>query len=534
MLGLCKCCIGYSNLEDKYPIKKESGIDQETSTEPLVVISEPKQLQESTFFTEDDSGACCQDEVPKSSSDEPSAENVTLLEETDFIDRVQLTVSSIGSVLDDVDYYDRVQLTVSSVNTVLEALPETEDEHDFDDNGSVRESLPLLMQKQAGSISVIPADQSKRTTVHVSRKNRLLKIESVEANGIPIAKLPLLDNQESQNGLHSKTNLMLGQLILDKNGKLGSNPRVHVSKSTNSSRHNSGDSSMKLPSVLKNKNCISVSNSAGVGPQTLGASSSSSGNPSPAASIGVISKDRERSPCVSFGVDVMYIETCKGQPRPRSRSDASARFITNSVVDWHKSKFAKLRERREQKRNNEKAASIDLGENLLLAKETPIHQDEPVKEEMDKEALPPTRERARSEKLSRPKKDTISREVAKKTPFEWPLGKLGRQKQKVEKVDESGDERHPVVRSSSVAALTKHEAARFCSKIMRTNSEKSKSKPKIGFNKSHSTSTNASWWTKLFSDKTKVNKKKSRHLTDPNSSKLCLLKSCIAETSCDV
>jgi SMC interacting uncharacterized protein involved in chromosome segregation len=75
----------------------------------------------------------------------------------------------------------------------------------------------------------------------------------------------------------------------------------------------------------------------------------------------------------------------------------------------------------------------------------------------------------------------------------------------------------------SVAALTKHEAARYSSRLKRNNSEKQKDQKKhrVAFDKSYSSTSNGgpgSWLTKLFFDKSgKQTKKRRRHPTDPDS-----------------
>ena len=147
--------------------------------------------------------------------------------------------------------------------------------------------------------------------------------------------------------------------------------------------------------------------------------------------------------------------------------------------------------------------------------------------------LPPTpRARARSEKLFRPNKKEVLGEVSKKTPFDWPLGRLGKLRQKYSKKEELGSSPNPpqhnfTVRSVSVAALTKHEAARYSSRLKRNNSEKQKDKQKhrVAFDKSYSTTSNGgagNWISKLFFDKSKQNKKRRRHPTDPDASKIFL------------
>ena len=548
MLGLCKCCLGYSSLEEKKFGNKEGKDCKDgkldspeifdlkarlISPDPVIVVDEP--TKQNSSFAEDDSGACCQDEVSKSMSREISGENIT--------------VSS--SLLEESEMIDRVQLTVSSVNTVLEDLQETEDENDYEEEKSGKEATPLLPQikveerivsmKEKNPIDgVIP---HPRTTFRVIRANRQqhlgLKVEAVDTNG-------------SSSSVSSSNNALFASNVVVRTTQSRHSAGLPVSngvilsgsKSATSSRHNSGDSTTKLASVLKNRHCVSVTSTKdGVVPVVIPPVVT------PAVAVSTVSRDRERSPCVSFGTDVVYVESVLPERRPRSRSDASSRFRSSSVVDWHKSKIAWLRERREQRRKDgsdkslvTKKDSKEEENEETPEKEGAMPEADPKPEteatetpevaaeaEVDPEVdLPPTpRARARSEKFFRPSKKEVLGEVSKKTPFDWPLGRLGKLRQKYSKKDESGSTTPPksnyTVRSMSVAALTKHEAARYSSRLKRNNSEKQKDpkKHKVAFDKSYSSTSNGgpgSWLTKLFFDKSgKQTKKRRRHPTDPDS-----------------
>ena len=69
MLGLCKCCLGYSSLEEKkYGKEAVKTTDSPeifglkarlVSSDPMIVVDEPASKQNSSF-AEEDSGACCQ------------------------------------------------------------------------------------------------------------------------------------------------------------------------------------------------------------------------------------------------------------------------------------------------------------------------------------------------------------------------------------------------------------------------------------------------------------------------------------------
>jgi hypothetical protein len=211
------------------------------------------------------------------------------------------------------------------------------------------------------------------------------------------------------------------------------------------------------------------------------------------------------------------------------------------VVDWHKSKIAWLRERREQRRKEgsdkslvakkdskeDEAAAPEASAPEVDAEPKPEAERDPAEAAgLDDVEIPPTtRARARSEKFFRPSKKEVLGEVSKKTPFDWPLGRLGKLRQKYAKKDKSGSTTPPpqsnyTVRSMSVAALTKHEAARYSSRLKRNHSEKQKDKQKlrVAFDKSHSSSAGAgNWLSKLFLDKGKQTKKRRRHPTDPDS-----------------
>lgn len=69
MLGLCKCCLGYSSLEEKkYGKEAVKTTDSPeifdlkarlVSSDPMIIVDEPTSKQNSSF-AEEDSGACCQ------------------------------------------------------------------------------------------------------------------------------------------------------------------------------------------------------------------------------------------------------------------------------------------------------------------------------------------------------------------------------------------------------------------------------------------------------------------------------------------
>jgi hypothetical protein len=546
MLGLCKCCLGYSSLEEKKFGSKE-GKDGKldspeifdlkarlVSSDPVIVVDEP--TKQNSSFAEDDSGACCQDEVSKSMSREISGENITIS----------------SSLLEESEMIDRVQLTVSSVNTVLEDLQETEDENDYEEEKSGREITPLLPQIKVEERIYMMKDKNPvdgviphpRTTFRVIRANRQqhlgLKVDVVDTNGSSSSV-----SSSNNNALFASNVIRTTQSRHSAGLPVSNGVILSGSKSATSSRHNSGDSSTKLASVLKNRHCVSVTSTKdGVVPTVIPPVTA------PVVTVSTVSRDRERSPCVSFGTDVVYVESVLPERRPRSRSDASSRFRSSSVVDWHKSKIAWLRERREQRRK-------EGSEKSLVTKKDSKEEDNDATEEREKvtsEAaeskpvaeptetaevsvvaeldpdvdLPPTpRARARSEKFFRPNKKEVLGEVSKKTPFDWPLGRLGKLRQKYSKKDESGSTTPPksnyTVRSMSVAALTKHEAARYSSRLKRNNSEKQKDQKKhrVAFDKSYSSTSNGgpgSWLTKLFFDKSgKQTKKRRRHPTDPDS-----------------
>ena len=331
MLGLCKCCLGYSSLEEKKYGAGTSVVDAKNpeifdlqarlvSSDPIIVIDEP--TKQNSSFAEDDSGACCHDEGTKSMSREISGENVTIS----------------SSLLEDSDLFDRVQLTVSSVNTVLEDLPETEDEHDYEEksdsnapllpqvkkdapiivsHGKGEEKIILMRDKNPNADGIIP---THRTTFRVIRTNRhhyqqqqqsALKVETgdltsgvttpTSASNLSLSKCPAVG---SNNALFLTSSgnraLQIRPVIPTANGSI-----LPGSKSASSSRHNSGDSSTKLASVLKNKHCVSITNNSNVAgvitPSTITTVAIYSGP--------TVVRDRERSPCVSFGTDVVYVES---------------------------------------------------------------------------------------------------------------------------------------------------------------------------------------------------------------------------------
>jgi len=386
------------------------------------------------------------------------------LEDFDSNDRSQLTISSFNGF----DFHDRSQLTVTSINTIFEAPAETEDKHEADPEYS-----QALLSQQHNH------ERNQRTTVHVVRSKRLLIIESVE--------MPLTD--PIKNG--SSSSHHISQQILAK--KSLNKGIVSVIPGSAKSRHSSGESSMKKPSALKQK----VNQSIDIN--------------------GSHTEVVEKPPCVSFGADTMFIETTVSNQRPRASSDAASRFRTNSVVDWHKNKLAWLKEKRDQRRREgllgEKPGKVKDGGGL-----GPSSPKLKGFSSAENEDLNSTRMRgAKPDKFGRPKKE-LSVEVTKIISFEWPLGRLGKLRHKAAggKQDNNIPMQKLSVRSASIGALTKHEAARFQSGHHPDKHNKVRVKPKPILDKAHSISTSSKWWGKIFFEKSKV---KGRKL--PRSSADC-------------
>ncbi len=394
---------------------------------------------------------------------EPETVRSSLPDDSDPCDRSQLTVSSVNT-LNDVDFLDRVQLTASSVNTILEALPETEDESE---RGSLHR--PDLLDDAEVSEQKTHLGPAAR----VARSDRLLAVQS----------------NAKRAGPDSRTL------------SPGSVPPVFGSKSAASSRHNSAEGTAKKPSALKTKHRTCA----------FGQPPGQSPGQSPGGS-----KERDRLPCVSFGEDVAGPDL-----RPRSCSDASSRLRTSSVVEWHKNKLAWLKEKRDQRRREAQSERSEKPERPERPERpSPARpKDEAVRPDprgySTDDELPSARSRAKSVRFGRATKDPAV-DAARLVSFDWPLGKLGKLRRRGGKRDDVAP--NPLaVRSASIAALTKHEAARFSLRLKsNAPSEKYRDKGKSGaaLEKSRSASANPSWWGKLFFEKNRGHRRKPRSSAD--------------------
>jgi hypothetical protein len=390
-------------------------------------------------------------DLAESRVDEPEATE-RLLEEPETL---------LSSLPEDPDPDDRAQLTVSSVNTLS----------DFD----FLDRVQLTVSSANTFLEALPEteDESDRVSLGHPKSS---EIGDNVAGKKPLEVAPRVPAERPA-------------------GRRPAEKRPEpVGRSGDSSRHPSTEGPTKTVSVLKNK---------------LRTGGTPLGHDLPSPQKG---KDRDRPACVTFDAETLGADRTPGCLRPRSSSDATSRLRTSSVVEWHKNKLAWLKEKRDQRRREAPSSSRprpDTPPSAPSPSRGPVRPD-PRGYSTDEE-LPPSRSQAKSVRFGRAPKDP------RLVSFDWPLGKLGKLRRKGGKRDDFVPEQL-AVRSASIAALTKHEVARFAHRLETgVRSDKSKErtgKPRVAFDKSHSASANASWWGKLFFEKTKGVKRKPRSSAD--------------------
>jgi hypothetical protein len=473
MLGLCKCCSLFNNkanndqnnpddeVSDQDDDKKTGGNNgggesileekvaliaaaEEAELTSLVILQQPssenRKLSADNF--EEDSGTC-------------------------------VDTSNSSEMLDNID---RVQLTVSSVNSILPDLPEQDDDYDEDNDaddddgdGAITSKKPLLL---LASTLPLPASSSASLNVNGS----LVAVTTIR----PVTKtIPLVVSCTMQTSRLSRSAAAAAPVLTT----------ASASTSNYSSTESVKPSALKKPRPHYSRQCSAPSSSSSViVPTSSEASSRRNSGEDKQQSSSIQKKSRERSPCVSFDADVVYVESTS--IRARSRSDASSRF---------KGKIAWLRDRRDAQKCT--AATIDENEAAL----TP-HR-------------PRTRSDSRWIKINR--KKAVEKEAK---AFEWSIARsFGRFRQKYTTGrDPEQDPDDPeslgliVQRSHSVSGLTKHEVEKVVSsKLKRHSSERgggnSNIKKSVAFENGPS-----NWWTasmKLLFDKSKTKKTRHRHLS---------------------
>ena len=215
---------------------------------------------------------------------------------------------------------DKVQLTVSSVNSILPDLPE------HDDDCEDKPLLPILSAAPQPPVPP-PLPPNKDTCIP------MVVLAATKRQH----RMPIVQNKNNNSSNHNGTN--------------GGGSSV-------GSSHHSSTESVK-PSVLKkpkppySRQCSAPSTAcSSLTPPVSEGSSRRDSGAEVEKPIVQVRKNREKSPCVSFDADIVYhVPEPSSNPaggvggvmRARSRSDASSRF---------KGKIAWLRDRRELLRSS--------------------------------------------------------------------------------------------------------------------------------------------------------------------------------------
>ena len=393
---------------------------------------------------------------------------------------------------------DKVQLTVSSVNSILPDLPEQ------DDDCEEKPLLPILPTGPIGLQLPTPNSNSNQKPscipmVVLAASKRQHRSPVVQKNNDHVT------NTTNHNGTG--------------NGNTG-NGGSSVGSSHHSSTESVKPSVLKKPKPPYSRQCSAPSTACSslTPPVSEGSSRRDSGaefdkfssSATSASSTVQVRKNREKSPCVSFDTDIRYhvpevseipggtsASAGGGAMRARSRSDASSRF---------KGKIAWLRDRRDLLRSStiaEDRESVTKSNNAVSITPASAHR-------------PRTRSDTRWIKINRKKALENSANEAKKA-FEWPMASnFSRRWRKQKKVSEDNTVASKVPkdleRSQSVAGLTNHEVEKtISSKLKRHGSERGQTaKKSVAFE-----TGNNSWWNasmKLLFDMTggKSNKSKTR------------------------
>ena len=267
---------------------------------------------------------------------------------------------------------------------------------------------------------------------------------------------------------------------------------------------------------------------------------------------------RERSPViVSFRESPTVLEP---EPRQRSRSDATSRYFKfrspSSSISSAKGKISWLRDRRKSAQGglgtggtpavgkvdeeteaeggrDEMVGNLEAitpatsnnnnnGTTNLLSKsrfkKSPVYQDS-----IDRPPKNP-RPRTKSDKLDRTTRKSLLTEVSRSAAFDWPLGRLGKLRQKVQKRQQQSQKQKDL-RSTSEVALSEINRG-TAARLRRRNSERNKGRGVPGGGASlrvafanEDEGIAASLW-RFFWDKGKSagggKSYRRRHMTDPH------------------
>ncbi len=377
----------------------------------------------------------------------------------------------------DLDEYDnRVQLTVSSINTILEDLPEGDDD-DEDASRIETEKKQADGQEEEKETEVVEKGEVKTETLVDLPKScgtNETKFHSRIGGGLTRGPPLTLSTRSQQSRLiFTKQNSlpMQGPTRAAGNSSAAAEAKASGANSTPSSRRNSGDTTfMHRPS------------SSGLKGRTPSGGDSST-------------RTRDRSPCVSFDETPIIVQSAT---RQRSRSDGtkfkfrspsssissstSKTASSTSAVGGARSKMAWLRDRQRsreslkkepiQQKSNEtnhtEGNQMPTEDAFIPGRDGEIAEmeDKIIKQltgyatgavpkkkinllmDVDKPPKRP-RPRTKSDKLDRTTKKAVVNEVSQMSSFDWPLGRLGKLKQKYQRKKNSLK-----VKSASEVALS--------------------------------------------------------------------------------
>ncbi len=453
-------------------------------------------------------------------------------------------VEQVGYVpldVDDVAAADETaQLTVSSINTVLEDLPETDDEdhdHEEDDAKAKEAKEKRRKEKQEAkqlAAAMLSATKPSKPKTRPPLTNRAF-LDKATARAAAKAAAILADQPS-----HSPYSTVIG---------LPSESRVTTTPSS------------KKPVLKRQKS----SSDAVPGQTTSSASSPQQGESSTTSISTRRSKSRERSPCVSFDETPTFVEpsSSSSSSRQRSRSDAYRfKFRSLSLTGTttaaartssggssgslssvgSKSKMLWLRDKSSREKDKEQlslAMSKALAEDGATGRDEAVHEEELKATSAARKSLTSSssskgsyssgllrfrdrpkdiRPRTRSDKLDRSARKAVIAEVSKSSAFDWPLGRIGKLKQKYRRKEKDQD----LQRSASASAMTSREVERLISSnLRRQHSERNKRGRSVGFEDQQQFSgakLAASLWTaslKFLLGDSSSSRSRRRHYTDP-------------------
>jgi len=252
----------------------------------------------------------------------------------------------------------------------------------------------------------------------------------------------------------------------------------------------------------------------------------------------VARSSREKSPVVSFAEEVFDFEERQYQTvhagceipiketfRERTRSGRffrerrkSSQGSRPSIIDWPMGKLGWLKDRKRSGSNTVGShGNKSEGKGVNGEKETSISNEENASakssDSKTSDLSPKSRPRSKSDRFARPTRKQVV-DVYKQAAFDWPLGQIGKIKQKYQKT------KSPTVRSKSDENLSEAPATR----LKRRSSERHGKQRKVAFEDTNATP----WWnypmrlmknatTSSTNSTVATKKRRRRHYTDPES-----------------